>query len=43
MNVMDGLRNSQEMFVFGESKVNETSTELDYVVSGFQLLNLTIK
>jgi hypothetical protein len=43
MNVMDGLRNSQEMFVFGESAVNETSTELDYVVSGFQLLNLTIK
>lgn len=43
MNVMDGLRNSQEMFVFGESKVNETSAQLDYVVSGFQLLNLTIK
>jgi hypothetical protein len=43
MNVMDGMRGTQEMVVLGESSVNEASTPLDYVVSGAQLLTLTIK
>src|SRR5262249_24294227 len=35
MNVMDGMRGTQEMVVLGESSVNEASTQpLDYVVSG---------
>jgi hypothetical protein len=44
MNVMDGMRGTQDMVVLGESAVNEASTSsLDYVVSGAQILNLTIK
>ncbi len=43
MNVMEGMRGTQEMVVLGESSVNEASTSLDYVVSGAQLLNVTIK
>lgn len=43
MNVMEGMRGTQEMVVLGESSVNEASTTLDYVVSGAQLLNVTIK
>lgn len=44
MNVMDGMRGNQEMIVSGESNVDETATpSLDYVVSGAQLLTLTIK
>jgi len=44
MNVMDGMRGNQEMIVSGESNVNETATpSLDYVVSGVQLLTVTIK
>jgi hypothetical protein len=44
MNVMDGMRGNQEMIVSGESNVDETSTApLDYVVSGAQILTLTIK
>jgi hypothetical protein len=44
MNVMEGMRGNQEMIVSGESNVDETSTpSLDYVVSGAQLLTLTIK
>ena len=43
MNVMDGMRGTQEMVVLGESSVNEASTELDYAVSGAQLLTITIK
>jgi hypothetical protein len=42
--VMEGMRGNQEMIVSGESNVDETSTpSLDYVVSGAQLLTLTIK
>jgi hypothetical protein len=37
------LRGTQEMVVLGESSVNEASTPLDYVVSGAQVLTLTIK
>jgi hypothetical protein len=44
MNVMDGMRGNQEMIVSGESNVDETSTPpLDYVVSGAQLLTITVK
>jgi SpoIVB peptidase S55 len=44
MNVMDGMRGNQEMIVSGESNVDETSTApLDYVVSGAQLLTITVK
>ncbi len=44
MNVMDGMRGTQEMTVRGESSVSETATPpLDFVVSGAQLLTITIK
>ncbi len=43
MNVMDGMRGTQDMLVFGESAVDESSTPLDYVVSGAQVITLTIK
>jgi hypothetical protein len=44
MNVMDGMRGNQEMVVNGESSVDETATApLDYVVSGAQLLTITVK
>jgi len=44
MNVMDGLRGNQKMIVSAESNVDETATpSLDYVVSGAQLLTVTIK
>ena len=44
MNVMDGMRGTQEMVVRGESSVSETATlPLDFVVSGAQLLTITIK
>jgi hypothetical protein len=44
MNIMDGMRGTQEMVVLGESSVNEVATPpLDYVVAGAQLLTITIK
>jgi hypothetical protein len=44
MNVMDGMRGNQEMVVNGESSVDETATPpLDYVVSGAELLTVTVK
>jgi hypothetical protein len=44
MNVMDGMRGTQEMVVVGESSVNEAATApLNYVVSGAQVLTITIK
>jgi hypothetical protein len=44
MNVMEGMRGNQEMIVSGESNVDETATApLDYVVSGAQLLTITVK
>jgi hypothetical protein len=44
MNVMDGMRGTQEMIVLGDSSVNEAATgPQDYVVSGAQLLTITIK
>ena len=43
MNIMDGMRGTQDMVVLGESSVNEASTPLDYQVSGAQIIGLTIK
>ena len=43
MNVMQGMRGGQDMYVSGESAVNETSTPMDYVVSGAQVLTVQIK
>lgn len=43
MNVMDGMRGTQDMVVVGESAVNEASTPVDYVVSGAQVISLSVK
>jgi hypothetical protein len=43
MNVMDGMRGTQDMVVVGESAVNEASAPVNYVVSGSQVITLTIK
>jgi len=44
MNVMDGMRGTQEMVIVGESSVNEAATApLNYVVSGAQVLTIAIK
>ncbi|MFZ3210016.1 MAG: SpoIVB peptidase S55 domain-containing protein [Terriglobales bacterium] len=43
MNVMDGMRGTQDMVVSGESSVNEASAPVDYVVAGAQVISVTIK
>ena len=44
MNVMEGMRGTQEMVVQAESSVNESATPpLDYVVSGANVLTITIR
>ena len=44
MNVMDGMRGTQDMVISNESSVNEAATKpLDYVVSGAQVLTINIK
>jgi hypothetical protein len=44
MNVMDGMRGTQDMVVLGESSVNEASSApLDYVIAGTQVLTIMIK
>jgi len=43
MNVMDGMRGTQDMVVMGESEVNEASAPVDYVVAGAQVISVTIK
>jgi hypothetical protein len=43
MNVMDNMRGTRDMLVTGESAVDEASTPVDYVVSGAQIITLTIK
>jgi hypothetical protein len=42
MNVMEGMRGTQDMVVIGESAVNEYSTPMDYVVTGAQVLTVSI-
>ena len=43
MNVMDGMRGTQDMIVSGESAVNESSTPFDYVVTGSQVITVSVK
>ena len=43
MNVMEGMRGTQDMLVAGESSVSEASLPLDYAVSGSQVISLEIK
>jgi hypothetical protein len=43
INVMDGMRGTQDMIVVGESATSEASTPVNYVVSGAQVITLTIK
>jgi hypothetical protein len=43
LNVLDSLRNSQEMLLTAESTIAETSIPLDSVVSGAQVITITIK
>jgi SpoIVB peptidase S55 len=43
MNVMDGMRGTQDMIVVGESAVDEAATPVDYVVTGSQVITLNIK
>ncbi len=43
MNVMDGMRGTQDMVVIGESAVNESSTPLDFVVTGAQIISISVK
>jgi hypothetical protein len=44
MNVMEGMRGTQDMVVLGESSVGESATSpLDYVVAGAQVLTINIK
>lgn len=43
MNVMDGLRGTQDMIVVGESALDEAATPIDYVVTGSQIITLNIK
>jgi hypothetical protein len=43
MNVMEGMRTTQDMVVLGESRISEASAPMDYVVTGQQVLNINIK
>jgi hypothetical protein len=43
INVMDGMRGTQEMVVVGESATSEATAHVDYVVSGAQVITLNIK
>jgi hypothetical protein len=43
INVMDGLRGTRDMVVMSESSVDESSTALDYAVSGAQVLSVMVK
>jgi hypothetical protein len=43
INVMDGLRGTRDMVVMNESSVDESSTALDYAVTGAQVLSVMVK
>jgi hypothetical protein len=43
INVMDGLRGTQDMVVSAESSVDESATPLDFVITGAQVLTITVK
>ena len=43
INVMDGMRGTQDMVLVGESSVSEASTPFDYVVTGSQVITVNIR
>jgi len=43
INVMEGMRGTQDMVLVGESSVSEASTPLDYVVTGSQVITVNVK
>lgn len=43
INVMDGMRGTQDMVLVGESSVSEASTPFDYVVTGSQVISVNIR
>jgi hypothetical protein len=43
INVMDGMRGTQDMYVVGESSTSEAYVAVDYVVSGAQVITLNVK
>ena len=43
INVMDGMRTTQEMVVVGESATAEASVPVDYVLSGAQVITINVK
>jgi hypothetical protein len=43
MNVMESMRGSQDMVLVGESSVGESSTRIDYVVSGAQVITVNVR
>ena len=43
MNVMQGMRSTQDMTVLGESRVSEASSPMDYVVTGQEVLTINVK
>jgi hypothetical protein len=43
MNVMEGMRGTQDMVITAESSVNEASTALDYVVAGQHLITVNVR
>ena len=43
INVMDGMRGTQDMYLVAESSTSEASVSLDYVVSGAQVITLNVR
>ncbi len=43
INVMEGMRGTQDMVLVGESSVSEASTPLDYVVTGQQVITVDVR
>jgi SpoIVB peptidase S55 len=43
MNVMEPMRSTQDMVVVGESAVSESSTPVDFAVSGAQVITVSVK
>jgi hypothetical protein len=43
INVMEGMRGTQDMVLVGESSVSEASTPLDYVVTGSQVITVNVR
>ncbi len=43
INVMDGMRGTQDMVVLGESSLDESSTPVDTVVAGAQVISISVK